>query len=47
VAAKAEQSAKPIPKIPNIFIFLALFHFVWVEKGEDPGMAEATMEGLP
>jgi hypothetical protein len=23
-----------------------LFHFVWVEKGNDPETAEATMEGL-
>jgi hypothetical protein len=25
---------------------MALFHFVWVEIREDPGTAEATMEGL-
>jgi len=25
---------------------LVLFHFVWVEKGNDPETAEATMKGL-
>jgi len=25
---------------------MALFHLVWVQRGEDPGPAEATMEGL-
>jgi hypothetical protein len=25
---------------------MVLFHFVWVEKGNDPETAEATMEGL-
>ena len=27
-------------------IFKVLFHFVWVEKRNDPETAEATMEGL-
>jgi hypothetical protein len=27
------------------FIYIVLFHFAWVEKGNDPETAEATMEG--
>jgi hypothetical protein len=30
----------------DFFIKKVLFHFVWVEKGDDPETAEATMEGL-
>jgi hypothetical protein len=29
-----------------LLIHKVLFHFVWVEKGNDPETAEATMEGL-
>jgi hypothetical protein len=33
-------------KVKVLLRFLALFHIVWVEIREDPGTAEATMEGL-
>jgi hypothetical protein len=46
---KANNAIRP-PRAAQLSIHtkekMNLFHFVWVEIGEDPGTAEATMEGL-